>query len=522
MDHMNESASVAVNHQHFNGKFSSSSATTFCIYILLIGYCTSFVLKAASQSKHVLRAPYAGYRSIFEPAFLVRLRFSKGAQPQINEGYRKFKDAIFRLSRNDRDLVVIPNKYVDELRNLSHEKLNSVEALIANICGPYTASEIMLEGNLHTHLLQTKLTPNLAAYSALMKEEADQAMDTLIPECKDEWIQVRIYEVLAFIIARISNRVFLGEHDGRNEEWFHASMGYAREVAFTVMVMRCFPPWMRPAVAMCLPSSWRLHAHMRQARKALLPIISRRRQAQCDPDYVKPNDFLQWMMDNGVGDEQRPEKLAQRQLILILASVDTTTRAGAHAIYDMCARPEYFDPLREEVETVLREDGGWGKPTLTRMRKMDSFLKESQRLSPASLLSFHRIVKTPITLSDGTQLPQGTHICLASEATSKDPSLILNADTFDGFRYYNMRQILGQEHKHQFATTDKNHLHFGHGKYACPGRFFASNELKVVLASLITRYDMKYPEGVTRPANLNADEFLYSDPSTTVLLRRRK
>ncbi|KAF2128092.1 putative cytochrome P450, partial [Dothidotthia symphoricarpi CBS 119687] len=472
-------------------------------------------------------APYAGYRSIFEPAFLVRLRFSKGARPQINEDIKliltptKLKNAIFKVSRNDRDLVVISNKYVDELRNLPADKLSSIEALIANICGKYTASDIMLEGNLHTRLLQTRLTPNLAAFSSIMKEEVDRELKTLIPKSQNEWVKVRIYEVIAIIIARISNQIFLGEHDGRNEDWFQASVGYAKEVSFTIMVIRCFPPWFRPVVALFLPSSWRLHTHLRHAKQALLPVIARRREEEGKGGYVKPNDFLQWMMDAATGHERQPEKLAHRQLILILASVHTTTMAGAHAIYDMCANPEYFEPLRTEVETVLEEDdGGWGKPTLTKMRKMDSFLRESQRLSPASLLGFHRIVQNPITLSDGTRLPTGTHICLASEATSKDARLIPHADKFDGFRYYKMGQNSEEAHKHQFATTDKNHLHFGHGKYACPGRFLAANELKIVLASLITRYDMKYPEGQARPANLNADEFLYSDPATKVLLRR--
>jgi cytochrome P450 len=201
----------------------------------------------------------------------------------------------------------------------------------------------------------------------------------------DGWVEIHIYEVIAIIIARISNRIFLGEHDGRNEAWFRASIGYAKEVTSTIMVIRCFPPWLRPAVAFFLPSSWRLFAHLRQAKQALLPVIARRRAAERNPGYVRPNDFLQWMMDAAAGEERRPEKLAHRQLILILASVHTTTMAGAHAVYDMCARPDYFAPLRAEVENVLKEDGGWGKPTLTKMRKMDSFLRESQRLSPASL-----------------------------------------------------------------------------------------------------------------------------------------
>lgn len=34
-------------------------------------------------------APFVGYRSAFEPRWLLRLRFSKGAMPMVQEGYRK-------------------------------------------------------------------------------------------------------------------------------------------------------------------------------------------------------------------------------------------------------------------------------------------------------------------------------------------------------------------------------------------------------------------------------------------------
>lgn len=136
-------------------------------------------------------------------------------------------------------------------------------------------------------------------------------------------------------------------------------------------------------------------------------------------------------------------------------------------------------------------------------------------------MGFHRIVKEPLTLSDGTFLPVGTHLCVASESISKDPSFAPNADEFDGFRYFRKRQDAEEANKHQFPMTDKTHVHFGHGKFACPGRFFASNELKLILARMIEEFDFKYPEGQTRPANLNVDEFLYSDPTRTLLMRRR-
>ena len=36
--------------------------------------------------------------------------------------------------------------------------------------------------------------------------------------------------------------------------------------------------------------------------------------------------------------------------------------------------------MREEIQTVVEEEG-WTKAALTRMRKVDSFIRESQRLT---------------------------------------------------------------------------------------------------------------------------------------------
>ena len=41
--------------------------------------------------------------------------------------------------------------------------------------------------------------------------------------------------------------------------------------------------------------------------------------------------------------------------------------------------PEYIEPLREEVELIVKEQG-WTKASILNMRKLDSFLREAQRL----------------------------------------------------------------------------------------------------------------------------------------------
>ena len=49
------------------------------------------------------------------------------------------------------------------------------------------------------------------------------------------------------------------------------------------------------------------------------------------------------------------------------------------ALYHLASRPEFLVPLREEVEWVVAKDG-WSKASMQKMRKVDSFLRETQRM----------------------------------------------------------------------------------------------------------------------------------------------
>jgi hypothetical protein len=91
--------------------------------------------------------------------------------------------------------------------------------------------------------------------------------------------------------------------------------------------------------------------------------------------------------------------------------------------------------MREEADRIIAEEG-WTKAAMGRMRKIDSFLKESQRLnsigtskSPMSGLELcahcvsvlmSRKALQDWTLSDGTLIPKGTFIGIASDAMNKD------------------------------------------------------------------------------------------------------
>ena len=143
------------------------------------------------------------------------------------------------------------------------------------------------------------------------------------------------------------------------------------------MVLRAVPPVIRPFLNIMLPSSWKFAACISRGKKILAPEVRRRRHLEkTDPEYKKPNDLLQGMMDMAKSRDKdsRPEDLAHRQLVMSLTAVHSTATAAAHVLFDLTARPRFFEELREEVLRVLRE-GGWGKQSLNKLRKMDSFLK---------------------------------------------------------------------------------------------------------------------------------------------------
>ena len=47
--------------------------------------------------------------------------------------------------------------------------------------------------------------------------------------------------------------------------------------------------------------------------------------------------------------------------------------------------PEYVEPLRKEVESVLDPDGNIDKKSFGQLVKLDSIMKESQRFNPLLL-----------------------------------------------------------------------------------------------------------------------------------------
>lgn len=133
----------------------------------------------------------------------------------------------------------------------------------------------------------------------------------------------------------------------------------------------------------------------------------------------------------------------------------------------------------------------------------------------------NRVAEVSMTLPDGSVIPKGA-TCGIPTARQWDPAVYENPEKFDGYRFYDMRQKAGNESKFQFVSTSDDYIPFGHGKHACPGRFFASNEIKIIISQLLMKYDLKFVDGITtrpKPKQIGSD--LMTDPDMKILFRAR-
>jgi cytochrome P450 len=275
---------------------------------------------------------------------------------------------------------------------------------------------------------------------------------------------------------------------------------------------------MYPVVAPFLTSYHQVRKRFALARKLLVPLIEVRRNAKAK-EYP---DVLQWLVQSSRGCEKATDEIVKRMLFLNMAAISTSGSTATNVLLDLCSRPDDMAMLREEMLEAVKATGGITLTTLASLKKTDSFIGESRRVNSLGLMTFSRELMVPFKLSNGVTLPAHTYISMTHQPMMNDPVFFPSPETFDGLRFFKLRQKDGQEAKHQFAQLQPNMPNWGVGKFACPGRFWASAQIKLVLMVFLLGYDISFPDGQSeRPENImNGENYMVSRAQQIVLKRR--
>ncbi|KAJ7203517.1 cytochrome P450 [Mycena pura] len=426
--------------------------------------------------------------------------YLQNAPKVVQQGYNKYKSSVFRVPYYDKWVVVVSSQQmVHELRTSRDQTLSP--AFGAMFAADWTLGPTFVTNDYHVKVIQSAMTRSITARFADIKDEIFCAFQDEVKISEDEWVAVPALSTVLKVISRASNRLFVGLPLCRNPDYTKLTVEFAVDAMQSANVINLFPHFMKPIIG---PWVSNLARDMRRAKKHLVPIIEERLrlEEQHGPNWAdRPNDLISWLLEHAEGDERTPHNLTQRTLMINFLAIHTTANSFTQALFHLAHEPEkYAAPLREELLAAVEEEG-WTKNAMGKCVKIDSFLRESQRFNGASAVNVNRLVVNPsgFTFSDGTHLPKGTFLSAATHAMHHDADNYENPDVFDGFRFAKMR---GEEDassiKYQMAAPDTKYLSFGLGRHACPGRFFAVNELKLMLAYILLNYDVKL-EGPTRP-----------------------
>ena len=286
-------------------------------------------------------------------------------------------------------------------------------------------------------------------------------------------------------------------------------------------------------------------------------MLEKRLKDMEDPNWEPTPDLMQFVLDatKKTGEGRSLDYQVNAIIGTGRAALFTTGLTIYQLVYDLATHPEYIEPLRQELMEL--GDVPFNRANVNKLTKLDSFIRESQRwskfmlgklpLAPATSLSLaHRcsythpnrnafsstnpngIVGTfrkvlqDLTLSDGTLLPSGTYVGTNVQNSVFDNSALANPYEFDGFRFDRLRSEPGKEQMYQSVQTSADHLVYGVGNQACPGRYFAAHEAKVVTSRILMNYDFKLKgERGEHPFSRASGIMTEADPTVQFLFRKR-
>lgn len=515
----------------------------FCSIFLLI----CLVYQWVSSESDLPSLPATGIRKEWFAKTKCRWRTTMNYREAVQFAYQNYslKGLPCVLSTISGDVIVLPTRSMEWIINQPDDVLSAHDAHEDSLQGEYTFGDPAVVRHPHQeHIIKTDLLRQLGSLTMDIMDEVSTGFDEIWGLDTEGWSSISVYENMMALISRTTNRIFVGLPLCRNASYLSIAQKFSQDIVFTAFILRQLPRALRPILAplITLPNKY----HTRQSRRYLDPEI-RSRLFNLDPEkarsHSQPNDFLQWSINDArtrladTPEELSPRMLTNRLLAVSFAAIHTSTLAVVNAIFDLAASDpslNYIEQIREEAASVLAEDNGiWTKRALSKMYKMDSALRESLRLRSFLSVGVVRkvVVKDGITTPEGVFLPRGASVAVSAYGIHNDESNYTNPAVYDALRYVTHRELVdaAEEGRNDayirkancsMVSTSTTYQSFGHGRHACPGRFFASNELKLLLAYMVMNYEIE--PLAQRPEGQWFATTILPPMTATIKVRRRK
>lgn len=438
-----------------------------------------------------------------------RARYIKEQRQLLLGGYKKYSknDQTFKtLASHGGYKVILCRKHLEETKHITGKTMSFNKALENNVLAMHTGAPP--RGDWSARALRIEVTKRLDDLVGAMTSQADTCFDEAIPQ-GDDWTRINLFKLFHKGILGITVGVLCGDELAKDKEWTDAVARFSGNLFGAGAALRKYSYIMRVIMGRLEPICRQLRADRRLAKRKLEPYMRARQAALKQRDGKRYEDGLQWMVD-ACGPDTTPQEFSDTLMRIMNAAIHSSAITSTSVLAELLYRPEYIPELAKEAREVFEGEGVANRRNVDKLRKLDSFIKETIRFTaPQSLCkltahieddslhvslltpipaSVNRYMKTDYTFSDGTTVPAGIVLSAPTDAIYRDPDIFPEADVFKPWRFSDMDH---DDSKHQIAFTSEEWLQFGYGVQACPGRWFAAQEMKIMIAKLILEFDMK-------------------------------
>ncbi|MBW4549188.1 MAG: cytochrome P450 [Symplocastrum torsivum CPER-KK1] len=198
------------------------------------------------------------------------------------------------------------------------------------------------------------------------------------------------------------------------------------------------------------------------------------RRAKPDPSRT---DILSMMMSarDEAGEPMKDVELRDELMTLLIAGHETTALALAWALYWIHHLPQVREKLLQELDALGENPD---PSAIVRLPYLNAVCQETLRIYPVAMLALNRVVKSPLKIA-GYQFEPGILLVPCIYLTHHREDLYPQAKQFKPERFL----------ERQF--TPYEFLPFGGGNRACIGMAFAQFEMKLVLATVLSRWQLE-------------------------------
>ncbi|KAF2265381.1 cytochrome P450 [Lojkania enalia] len=197
-------------------------------------------------------------------------------------------------------------------------------------------------------------------------------------------------------------------------------------------------------------------------------------------------DFVYYILRQSKRIDLSQDEIIVNGALFIVAGSETTAMTLSAMTNFLCARPQKFDKLKQEIREAFETEQEITVEKATALQYLNACIEETLRMLPPAPIGFLRSVPAGGDTVDGEYLPAGTTVSVSSWCAQHNPANFKNPDAFIPERWY----------EPEFASDHKLASRpFSLGPRGCIGKNLAYMEMRLLFCRLFWLYDIQTADG---------------------------